>query len=151
MNDTETKAVAKSGAVAGLCPITEANLGDGLFNIETYIEHDGAWGIGSDSHIAINMLEELRLIEYGQRLLKQQRAICRNSTYMHVGDYLYHSALRGGAQALGIKAGRLDTGYRADFLVLGDDKHIEDSILLDSLIFAGNINIDAHYICGQKT
>lgn len=151
MTNEETKRLAKSGAIAGLCPITEANLGDGLFNIEEYIAQGGQWGIGSDSHIAVNMLEELRLLEYGQRLKTQRRAICQNKHYRHVGEYLYTSALKGGAQALGINIGKLEKGYRADFFALEPDTELATSFYLDSLIFANTISLKAHYVAGQPT
>ncbi len=150
MDADETKALAQSGAVAGLCPITEANLGDGLFNLEDYIKAGGAWGIGSDSHIMINMPEELRLLEYGQRLTHRRRAIARTDDQPHVGNYLYTAALNGGAQALGVKTGRLETGYRADFLTLDITDAAAQDYILDQLIFVGNIAIKACYIGGKN-
>ncbi len=149
MDADETRALAQSGAIAGLCPITEANLGDGLFNLEDYIKAGGAWGIGSDSHIMINMLEELRLLEYGQRLTHRRRAIARTDDQPHVGNYLYTAALNGGAQALGVKTGRLETGYRADFLTLDIIEAAAQDYILDQLIFAGNIVIKDTYIGGR--
>mgnify|MGYP002004736342 CR=1 FL=1 len=150
MDADETKALAQSGAVAGLCPITEANLGDGLFNLEDYIKAGGTWGIGSDSHIMINMPEELRLLEYGQRLTHRRRAIARTDDQPHVGNYLYTAALNGGAQALGVKTGRLETGYRADFLTLDITDAAAQDYILDQLIFVGNIAIKACYIGGKN-
>ena len=150
MDANETKALAQSGAVAGLCPITEANLGDGLFNLEDYIKAGGAWGIGSDSHIMINMLEELRLLEYGQRLTHRRRAIARTDDQPHVGNYLYSAALNGGAQALGVKTGRLQTGYRADFLTLDIIDAATQDYIFDQLIFAGTITISGSYIGGKN-
>lgn len=150
MTAQETEILAKSKAVAGICPLTEANLGDGIFNMPAFIEHEGVWGIGSDSHISINMLEELRLFEYGQRLLRQQRAICRTMDKPNVGAYLYTNALKGGAQALGAKIGVLQKGYRGDFIYIEDPKNILANMFLDHLIFAGKLNIDSHYIGGKK-
>ncbi|MFT8675603.1 MAG: formimidoylglutamate deiminase [Acetobacter sp.] len=99
----ETTRLAHSGAVAGLCPITEANLGDGLFPLADYIDAGGRFGIGSDSNVLLNAAEELRLLEYGQRLATQKRcqALPTGMTGS-VGRFLYTQALAGGAQACGL-------------------------------------------------
>jgi len=142
MNEAETHDLARSGAVVGLCPTTEANLGDGLFNLPDYIKAGGAWGIGSDSHISVNPIEELRWLEYGQRLTRKERAIAKTDEQPHVGDFLYNTALRGGAQALGSKIGALEKGHRADFIVLEtNEDNADKASLTDTLIFAGNITI----------
>lgn len=144
MTNDETCQLARSGAVVGLCPTTEANLGDGLFNLPLYLEHGGRLGIGSDSHISVNMIEELRWLEYGQRLARQRRVVARSDSEPHSGAFLYKAALDGGAQALGTKTGKIAVGYRADFLVL-DMQHpalrgkgLE--FLLDAMIFSSNSN-----------
>ena len=135
MTEAETHAVAASGAVAGLCPTTEANLGDGLF---PFTHYKGAWGIGSDSHVSVSPVEELRWLEYGQRLIHQRRGIAAG------GTALWQAALAGGAQALGQKVGALKPGYRADLVVLRDDLPAlwgkRGSQFLDAAIFAGNAN-----------
>lgn len=113
MTPNETMRLAKSGAVAGLCPITEANLGDGFFPARAYIEAGGRWGIGSDSNVRIDMAEELRLLEYGQRLVTQTRSVLGSP------QDIFDGAVSGGAQALGAAQGRV---------VLDDD--------VDSFIFA---------------
>ena len=77
MTKMETRALAKTGAIAGLCPITEANLGDGIFNGPTFIEAGGTFGVGSDSNINISLTEELRTLEYSQRLLHKERNLMR--------------------------------------------------------------------------
>ena len=148
MTEDETTAIAKSGAVAGICPTTEANLGDGFFNLPQYIREGGTWGIGSDSHISVDAVEELRWLEYGQRLLLKQRAIARTENMPHVGDYLYHNALKGGAQAMGVNIGELSVGSRADFLVLSNEDIAED-IRLDTLIFADTLKITQTYTAGM--
>ena len=147
MTGNETTALANSGAVAGICPTTEANLGDGFFNLPQYIRDGGTWGIGSDSHISMDALEELRLLEYGQRLLLKQRAIARTEDMPHVGDYLYHTALKGGAQAMGAKIGELSVGRRADFIVLSNNDVASD-IRLDTLVFTDSLQIAQTYTAG---
>ncbi len=145
MNAVETAAVAASGAVAGLCPTTEANLGDGLFPAEAYLDHGGRWGIGSDSHISVSPLEELRWFEYGQRLAWRRRnVLAGEGAKASLGQRLYGEALAGGAQALGRPIGALAAGRRADLLVL-DPEHPEVASmpterLLDAVVFAGNRN-----------
>jgi formimidoylglutamate deiminase len=135
MTEEEAHAVAASGAVAGLCPTTEANLGDGFF---PFVHYKGAWGIGSDSHVSVSPIEELRWLEYGQRLLHQRRGVAPG------GTALWQAAQAGGAQAIGRKIGGLQPGARADFLVLRDDLPAlwskTGAQLLDAVFFAGNDN-----------
>lgn len=114
----EVGALARSGAVAGLCPTTEANLGDGLFPAHDYLEAHGRIGIGSDSHIAVDWRAELRLLEYGQRLARRQRNVLASSMRPQVAERLFDAALAGGAQATGRATGALRAGCRADWLVL---------------------------------
>lgn len=135
----ETALLAKSGAIAGICPSTEANLGDGIFNGPAYLEAGGTWGMGSDSHICVDAFEELRLFEYSQRLLHRQRNVLADSSG-HVGAGLYRAALRGGAQASGRRVSGLQSGQCADFIVLDAD-HPDlygkrGDTLADSLVFA---------------
>jgi formimidoylglutamate deiminase len=117
----ETAALAKSGAVAGLCLTTEANLGDGIFPAQEYLDAKGRFGIGSDSHIGVDWRSELRLLEYGQRLSRRQRNVLASSDATHVADRLYAAALEGGARATGRAVGALQVGHRADWLVLDAD------------------------------
>lgn len=117
MTVAETGALARSGAVAGLCPETEANLGDGLFDGPRYLAEGGRFGIGSDSHIHIGLAEELRLLEYGQRLSSRGRNIlCAPGA--GTGESLFRAAVSGGARALGQPVDGLQAGQRADFVVL---------------------------------
>ncbi len=138
----ELASIASSGAVVGLCPTTEANLGDGIFPGVDYLAHKGRWGIGSDSHVSLNVVEELRWLEYGQRLRDQRRNRLTSASQASVGDLLYTQALAGGAQACGVPIGQLATGYRADWLVLdGDDPYLaaaNDGELLNRWLFAGS-------------
>ncbi|WP_431222642.1 formimidoylglutamate deiminase [Serratia sp. L9] len=137
----ELEQLARSKAVAGLCPTTEANLGDGIFPGDSYLHHQGRWGIGSDSHVSLSVLEELRWFEYGQRLRDQRRNRLTTPEQPAVGDVLYHQALQGGAQACGAAIGKLAVGYRADWLVLdGDDPYLAaapDASILNRWLFAG--------------
>jgi formimidoylglutamate deiminase len=142
MDDAETEMLARSGAVAGLCPTTEANLGDGLFDLGGFLGAGGAFGIGSDSHVSISPIEELRWLEYGQRISSLRRAIAASEDQPHCGARLWHAALLGGAQALGRPIGRLAPGYRADLIRI-DDRHPilagrRREVLLDSMVFSGN-------------
>jgi formimidoylglutamate deiminase len=138
----EVSLMARSGAVAGLCPSTEANLGDGIFPAVDFLAQGGRLGIGSDSHVSVNMAEELRWLEYGQRLRDQRRNRLYRSDQPLIGRSLYDAALAGGAQALGQPVGVLAVGKRADWLVLdGDDPYIasaSDDALLGRWLFAGS-------------
>ncbi len=145
MDPAETRALAESRAVAGLCPTTEANLGDGLFNALDYRAANGCWGIGSDSHISASAIEELRWYEYGQRLLHRRRNLLTGGAEEpHCGAWLYRQALAGGAQALGRPIGALAPGHRADLLVLDAEHPLlaarQGDAWLDALVFAGNAN-----------
>lgn len=145
MTEGETAELARSGAVAGLCPTTEANLGDGLYPAVNYIRENGVFGIGSDSHISVSPVEELRWLEYGQRLAYQRRnLLAGDQTRPSVGAALYESALAGGAQALGRSIGKLAPNHRADLVVLDSECPAligkRGDRLLDAMIFAGNEN-----------
>ena len=155
MSAEETAKMAKSGCIAGLCPTTEANLGDGFFNAIEYFNADGCWAIGSDSHISIDPVEELRWLEYGQRLATRNRNVLVSTHQGNTGRNLLDGALTGGAQACGRKIGRIESGYRGDFILL-DDQHprlygrAEDD-LIDSWIFSGNANlVSSVYVGGEK-
>src|SRR5699024_10883295 len=101
MDRVELQDLAQTSAIAGLCPTTEANLGDGLFPAVDYFSAGGSWGIGSDSHVTLDPWAELRLLEYGQRLHHRRRNLLRPAGGGSVGRHLYQGALRGGAQACG--------------------------------------------------
>ena len=144
MTAAETRGLATSGAVAGLCPTTEANLGDGLFPLAAFLGHGGVLGIGSDSHISVSPIEELRWLEYGQRLATRRRNVVATCAAPNVGAALYRAALTGGARACGRPIGALAPGRRADLVVL-DGGHPaligrDGDVLLDSLVFAGNVS-----------
>ena len=117
----EVAALAASGAVVGLCPTTEANLGDGIFPAHAYLNARGRFGIGSDSHVALDWRAELRLLEYGQRLLRRQRNVLASDGRVQVADRLFDAAADGGARASGRMIGALESGRRADWIVLDPD------------------------------
>ncbi|MDP4033551.1 MAG: formimidoylglutamate deiminase [Pseudorhodobacter sp.] len=137
----ETLALAASGAVVGLCPITEANLGDGIFDGVRYLGAGGRFGIGSDSNLRVALAEELRLLEYGQRLRDHGRALLATPA-RSTGRVLFEAAVQGGAQAAGRDAGAIRAGAWADLLAL--DMGAVDLLgktgdaLLDGWIFAGD-------------
>jgi formimidoylglutamate deiminase len=145
INEQERKGIIASKAIAGICPTTEANLGDGIFPTTEFLAENGTLAIGSDSHISVNPVEELRWLEYAQRLIKQQRAILANENEASVGRNLWQQAARGGAQSTNSNTGELAIGKQADLLVLNRDKVAlfahSDQHLLDSMIFASQQNI----------
>ena len=154
LDEGEVAALARSGAVAGLCPTTEANLGDGLFPLQDYIELGGRFGIGSDSHVSQSPVEELRWLEYGQRLVRQRRNIAFTRQQRDVGLYLWQTALQGGARAAGRKVGALAEGLRADLLVL-DGSHpnldgVRGEDVLGRFLFCGNDNLVRDVLCGGR-
>jgi formimidoylglutamate deiminase len=140
MDAEESASLARTGAVACLCPSTEANLGDGLFSLHRFLEAGGRFAIGSDSHISINPFEELRWLEYGQRLATQSRNVVAIEE-SHVGRELFMRALHGGAQACGQAPGEITAGAPADLVVLDDDDPMlvghDEASLLDALVFSG--------------
>ena len=118
MTAVESQRVAARGAVAGLCPSTEANLGDGTFDAPTYLAANGRWGVGSDSHASVSVVDELRLLEYSQRLTQQRRNVFASTAQPDVAERLWLGAVHGGACATGRAVGALEVGRSADFVVL---------------------------------
>jgi formimidoylglutamate deiminase len=154
LTEAETLQLARSGAVAGLCPTTEANLGDGLFPLAAYQDAGGTLGIGSDSHISISPVEELRWLEYGQRLTSGHRNIAARAQGVSVGETLWREALHGGAQASGLPIGELRSGARADLIVLDENSPLlaarDARSMLDSFLFAGNTPLVRDVMCGGE-
>jgi formimidoylglutamate deiminase len=122
MNEHEAQRLAASGAVAGICATTEANLGDGVFDAPRYLEAGGAWGIGSDSHASVSVTEDLRLFEYSQRLTLQRRNVLASASHPQVAERLYLDAVAGGARASGRAIAGLAVGQQTDLVVL-DGSH----------------------------
>lgn len=153
MTDAETEVMARSGAIAGLCPITEANLGDGTFPAGRFLAAGGRFGVGSDSNVLIGIADELRQLEYSQRLAHRERnalGLANGST----GRRLFDAALAGGAAALGAGSAGIAKGNTADLVSL-DANHATmagksgDSIL-DAWIFAGGTRPDCVWARGRK-
>lgn len=144
IDDNELAGMVQTGAIAGICPTTEANLGDGIFPTTEFMAQNGTIAIGSDSHISVNPVEELRLLEYAQRLIKQQRAILATNETPSVGLNLWQKASLGGAQSTSSNTGELAVGKQADLLVLDQNKlncfATGEQYNLDSLIFASQTN-----------
>jgi len=154
MDAGETRDLAASGAVAGLCPITEANLGDGAFNARAYLDAGGRFGVGSDSNVSIGAADELRQLEYSQRLAARSRNVLARPGGS-TGRALLDAALIGGAQALARPSGSLAVGGRADFLTLDADHPTlagrSGDAILDAWIFsAGNALVDCVWSGGRK-
>ena len=153
INEKELARLASTGATVGLCPTTEANLGDGLFPLKGWLDAGGIIGIGSDSQISVSPIEELRWLEYGQRLITRHRNISSSVAEPSTGTVLYASALHGGANASRMPIGSFvggkpelpSVGNRADLLVLDETSPLlagrDESNLLDTWIFAGNSNL----------
>jgi len=153
IDDEEITGIARSGAVVCLCPSTEANLGDGLFPLQAYLGQGGHIAIGSDSHVSINPFEELRWLEYGQRLISQSRnvAAIRNP---QTGRSLFELAASGGSMACGQGDGQIAEGANSDLVVLDDDSPMlaghTSRTLLDALVFSGfTLPIDRVMVNGE--
>lgn len=151
----ERQAIVDSQAVVGLCPTTEANLGDGIFPAVEFEAEQGRWGIGSDSHVSLSIVDELRTLEYGQRLRDQQRNRLHREQQNRIGDNLYQQAIMGGNQACDVHFG-LAQGCRADFLVL--DRQLpfiaasQPQDLINRWLFATNENaIKDVFVAGKQS
>lgn len=141
MNPEETIRLARSGAIAGLCPLTEASLGDGIFDGVRWFGADGHIAIGSDSNIRIALAEELRLLDYTQRLRDHSRAALATADFS-TGRRIFDAVVAGGSKAAGRNSGAIVPGVLADLIAL-DDGHIDlagrqGDVVLDSYIFAGD-------------
>lgn len=142
MDAHEYRSAAARGAVAGLCPTTEANLGDGIFDLSAWQAHGGAWGVGSDSHIAVDPAEDLMLLEYSQRLATLRRNVAATPARPEVAEQLWLAAVAGGAQAAARPVAGLAAGQSADLLVL-DARHpllggLRPAQMLASHVFASS-------------
>ena len=143
MQPEETQGLAASGATVGLCPVTESSLGDGIFDGMRYLDAGGNFGVGTDSNIRISTTDELRTLEYSQRLRDRGRAMFANPE-RSTGRVLFDAALNGGARALQRQCGALAVGNYADMLVLDTNDvnlcAVSDDTLLDAWLFAAGDN-----------
>jgi len=139
----ETRNLAKTGSSVVLCPTTEGNLGDGIFPLRDYQELNGRWSIGTDSHIGINPLEELRLLDYGQRLITHKRNTFNSKSEGNSGDFSFKMALENGRRAMG--------NFETEFFKIGEPLNVNilesnspfasttsDKSLLTSLIYTND-------------
>ena len=148
----ERQGLAKSSAVAGLCPTTEGNLGDGIFGLPDYVAAGGRFGIGTDSHVGLDAFAELRLLEYSQRLRTEKRNVLAG-TDGHTGRTLWQAAARGGAQAAGRSVGAVRVGCRADFVVVDAAPEVAGlgpDFWLDAAIFAAQRPPARHVMVGGE-
>jgi formimidoylglutamate deiminase len=152
LDSAERDGLARSRAVVALCPTTEANLGDGFFPLRDYLVAGGALAIGSDSNASIAPVEELRWLEYGQRLATRRRVVAATSAGASCGETLYTNAALGGARACGFETGLLAPGKRADLIVLDDRSGplagAMPSELVDRYIFAVDRAAPRHVMTG---
>lgn len=154
LNDNEIELIALSGAIAGICPMTEANLGDGVFPLAAFIKQKGNFAIGSDSHILINPFQEMQVLEYSQRLHHLQRVISSKTDTPHVGTLLWNSSVDGGAKACDLSVNGIQKGQLAHWISI-DSQHplltkLDGAKCLDTIIFASNKINTYTYILGQK-
>ncbi len=154
LDDAEVMALAATGAVAGLCPTTEASLGDGIFRLPDYLRASGRFGIGTDSHVGTAPAFELRQLETSQRLRDHARAVATAEQNPHPGRTLLEAALHGGAQASGRELGAIAPGLRADLVELDETHPLllgrEGDALLDAWVFSGQSNPVRSVVCGGK-
>jgi formimidoylglutamate deiminase len=142
LTQLEMRRLAATGASVGLCPVTEANLGDGIFEFERWMEAGAPWCIGGDSHVSVSPFEELRTLEYSQRLRHRVRNVAASEQFPDVPANLWRQAAQGGAQALAQPSGTLAARQRADLVVLdGSDVNLESlaaPAMLGVVMFGGN-------------
>jgi formimidoylglutamate deiminase len=155
LTQLEMRDAAPLGAVAGLCPTTEANLGDGIFSLPSWLELHGRWAIGGDSHVGVDPFAELRALEYSQRLVSRIRNVAATEEAPDVPANLWRGAAAGGAQAIAQPIGVLEPGRRADLVVLdGDDTDftgLAASAALGVAMFSGNRNrVRDVYVGGRE-
>ena len=154
MTAAETEALARSGAIAGLCPTTEANLGDGIFPAVAFMQEGGAIAIGSDSHITVSPSEDLRMLEYSQRLRDRTRNALAAGPGQSTGRSLYEAALGGGARSMRQPVGAIAPGFRFDIAVLDQEHPLladrQGDAALDTWIFSGgNALVKDVFVAGR--
>lgn len=151
MTPQEVLDMAASGAVAGLCPITEANLGDGVFDAQRYLGAGGSFGVGSDSNVLVSLREELRTLEYSQRLARRGRAILATED-RSTGRVLWEGVAKGGARAAGRASGQIAEGMWADLVALSldDVPGRSGDAVLDTFVFTNSTRIDRLWSAGRQ-
>lgn len=154
--DDEVRGLAASGAVAGLCPSTEADLGDGVFRFVDYTAAGGRFGIGGDSHVCRSPFEELKLLEYSQRLTRRRRNLALHAPGVAVADALWDAVARGGAQAAARRAGAIEVGLNADLIALSIRGAAADaydpSLWLSLAVFGGaDAVVEKSWVSGHLT
>ncbi len=154
LTQIEMRKLAATGAAVGLCPVTEANLGDGIFELERWLETGAPWCIGGDGHVCVSPFEELRALEYSQRLRHRVRNVAASEQVPDVAANLWRRAAEGGAQALAQPAGWLAAGRRADLVVLDrahvDFESLSGSATLGVTMFGGSPNrVHDVFIAGE--
>jgi formiminoglutamate deiminase len=152
---SELRGIASRGAVVGLCPITESNLGDGIFDARAFRVAGGCFGIGTDSNVLIDAAGELRQLEYSQRLMARQRNVLTSGPHWSTGRTLFDESFRAGSRALGVAGGGLAGGHPADIVTLATEHSSivsrTDNRLLDSWIFAARCGaVDCVWARGRK-
>ncbi|MBI0435551.1 formimidoylglutamate deiminase [Roseomonas sp. KE0001] len=154
MTEAESAGLARSGAVAGLCPSTEASLGDGIFDLPAFRAAGGRYGFGTDSHVGTSPRDEMRQLETSQRLARRQRSVATDEANPHPGRVLLDAALAGGAQASGRPIRGIATGQRCDLIVLDPDHPAlcgrQGDELLDAWVFSGQGNPVRQVIAGGR-
>jgi formimidoylglutamate deiminase len=154
MDDDETVALARSGAVAGLCPTTEANLGDGIFPAAPFLGAGGTIAIGSDSQVTVSPADDLRQLEYSQRLAHRARNVLAGAPHSSTGRRLLDAVSQGGAQALGQPMGAIEAGNRCDIVVLDPDHPAligrSGDNAVDSWVFSGGAACVTDVIVGGE-
>ena len=154
LDDQELLQAAACGAIAGLCPTTEADLGDGMFRTTDWLHAGGQFSIGSDSNVRISVTEELRQLEYNERLTKGRRNVISQAA-MTGGRFMYQHAAEAGAVAIGQPVGKLESGFRADLVELKADHLLSagrnPDAVLDSWVFAGgNDLVQSVWVAGNQ-
>jgi formimidoylglutamate deiminase len=142
MTKDESSRLARSGATVAICPTAEANLGDGIFPLAHYLGSRGRIAIGSDAHMSVTPIDELRLLETGQRLAERRRLVASSPAAPHTGAFLWRSCAESGKRVTGQKIGSIAQGQRADIIALDPGDPIlagrDGDFILDSLIFAAD-------------
>jgi len=154
ITSAELEGIVKSGATVGLCPTTEADLGDGVFPMVEFLDSAGNWAIGSDSNVCVNPCEEIRLIDYHQRLINRRRNVFHIDTALGSGTRLYLDACEGGRRACGMPVGRIESGSHADMIALRSDTDMTQGLsadeMLNAYIYAGGRDlIEEVFVAGN--